>query len=308
MPYLKLKPFSFGRKEVNITGFTGRIVGSSKRSETHITHTSGTTYTNSVTGTVETTPGSTSSSTVVKQEFFLRDDQGSEVPYQLSGVDLPVHDGQTVTMISADTVNGKWHWYERLVVHDTGKWYSITDAGPSKLGLVRSRWSVTKRSLAIIIGGGFIVAPLTGYAGAPSVAVGGLGLLFFIWGLVYWPRGWMRYGRASSQFETHLNALCSEAFRSMHSAPITERPVEVVEREVLKIPCKFCGNLIDPIRDTKCPSCGANITLGEETRAVNSQAQGTTAAFPGSRFCSSCGAPVAADATFCPKCGGRLGN
>ena len=31
----------------------------------------------------------------------------------------------------------------------------------------------------------------------------------------------------------------------------------VVEREIVKIPCKYCGNLIDPVRDDRCPRCGA---------------------------------------------------
>ena len=31
----------------------------------------------------------------------------------------------------------------------------------------------------------------------------------------------------------------------------------VVEREIVKIPCKYCGNLIDPARDDRCPRCGA---------------------------------------------------
>ena len=31
----------------------------------------------------------------------------------------------------------------------------------------------------------------------------------------------------------------------------------IVEREVVKIPCKYCGNLIDPARDDRCPRCGA---------------------------------------------------
>jgi hypothetical protein len=35
----------------------------------------------------------------------------------------------------------------------------------------------------------------------------------------------------------------------------------VIQREVVKIPCKYCGMLVDPIRDAKCPSCGANLTL-----------------------------------------------
>jgi hypothetical protein len=37
----------------------------------------------------------------------------------------------------------------------------------------------------------------------------------------------------------------------------------VIEREVVKIPCKYCGMLVDPVRDSKCPSCGANLQIGK---------------------------------------------
>jgi len=37
----------------------------------------------------------------------------------------------------------------------------------------------------------------------------------------------------------------------------------IIEREVVKIPCKYCGMLVDPVRDAKCPSCGANLAIGK---------------------------------------------
>lgn len=35
----------------------------------------------------------------------------------------------------------------------------------------------------------------------------------------------------------------------------------VLTREVVKIPCKYCAMLVDPVRDAKCPSCGANLRI-----------------------------------------------
>jgi hypothetical protein len=35
----------------------------------------------------------------------------------------------------------------------------------------------------------------------------------------------------------------------------------IIEREVVKIPCRYCGMLVDPARDSKCPSCGSNLTM-----------------------------------------------
>ena len=34
---------------------------------------------------------------------------------------------------------------------------------------------------------------------------------------------------------------------------------KVVEREVLKVPCKYCHTLVDPIRNGTCPNCGGKI-------------------------------------------------
>ncbi|MGA1975008.1 MAG: hypothetical protein ABSG92_05170 [Conexivisphaerales archaeon] len=34
-------------------------------------------------------------------------------------------------------------------------------------------------------------------------------------------------------------------------------PNVVVKEEIVKIPCKFCGTLVDPARDRACPNCGA---------------------------------------------------
>ncbi|HZY94089.1 MAG TPA: hypothetical protein VFE98_04405 [Candidatus Bathyarchaeia archaeon] len=33
-----------------------------------------------------------------------------------------------------------------------------------------------------------------------------------------------------------------------------------IEREVLRIPCKYCRTLLDPIREKNCPNCGAVVT------------------------------------------------
>ena len=31
----------------------------------------------------------------------------------------------------------------------------------------------------------------------------------------------------------------------------------ILKEEIVKIPCKFCGTLVDPARDRACPNCGA---------------------------------------------------
>ena len=38
-----------------------------------------------------------------------------------------------------------------------------------------------------------------------------------------------------------------------------EEAKTIVTREVVKIPCKYCGALLDPVRDSACPTCGAPV-------------------------------------------------
>jgi hypothetical protein len=75
-------------KDVRFSAITGEIAGSSKRSETHVSGSGG-----------GQMPVSIASSVTVKQEFFIRSDDGSEIPYQLTNLDIPVRDGHRVSMI-----------------------------------------------------------------------------------------------------------------------------------------------------------------------------------------------------------------
>ncbi len=49
----------------------------------------------------------------------------------------------------------------------------------------------------------------------------------------------------------------SEDFSPPQQQTIVQREVQ---REVLKVPYKYCRTLIDPIREKRCPNCGAVVT------------------------------------------------
>ena len=42
-----------------------------------------------------------------------------------------------------------------------------------------------------------------------------------------------------------------------HTETIKEK--EVIQREIVKVPCKFCGNLNELATTRFCPSCGAAV-------------------------------------------------
>jgi hypothetical protein len=39
--------------------------------------------------------------------------------------------------------------------------------------------------------------------------------------------------------------------------PQREQPTVVLEKEVVRIPCRYCHTLVDAFRNSKCPNCGA---------------------------------------------------
>lgn len=50
--------------------------------------------------------------------------------------------------------------------------------------------------------------------------------------------------------------------RSGHDqAPTVVKETTVIQKEVLKVPCKYCGTLLDPVRDRYCPSCGSPVKM-----------------------------------------------
>ena len=44
---------------------------------------------------------------------------------------------------------------------------------------------------------------------------------------------------------------------SREESPVKEKVI--IEREVAKVQCKYCGTLVDPVRDNTCPKCGAKL-------------------------------------------------
>jgi len=42
--------------------------------------------------------------------------------------------------------------------------------------------------------------------------------------------------------------------------PQTPQPSVVIQREVVKTPCRYCGTLLDAFRVNKCPNCGAPLS------------------------------------------------
>ncbi len=120
------EPYIINGKHVRFAITSGEVMGSAKRSETHVYSTGGG-------GDIGPEGGRIDAPTIgsivtTKHEFWLQTEQGNEVPVQLSAVDIPLRRGQFVTMISTSSIdNGRWVWV-LLVNHNAGKYWKIRGA------------------------------------------------------------------------------------------------------------------------------------------------------------------------------------
>lgn len=126
--YLRNKSFELsrnkiisGRNRYNIYSITGIIAQASKTSTTHV-YTTGGGY-NSATNSYA--PTTTHATSTIHDQFFITDKDGKEYPIQLSGWDLPVRQGNTVTMIWAVKEGKKQGPYLMAINHTTDLKYTM---------------------------------------------------------------------------------------------------------------------------------------------------------------------------------------
>src|SRR5437867_1755183 len=171
-----MESFSAGGKQVQFWSITGKVASSSKRSDTYVSSSRGPSYGGGA-GALRI-----NSSTVVQQEFFLLADDGKEVAVQLTGHDIPVRDGNNITMIGGE-VSGKGGYWVRMINHDTGRSWDLANSEVyRKWGMV----SPLKRFLVLL--GLIILGPILFFTG------------FGLGGVVtnYNPYG---YGATSARFD-----------------------------------------------------------------------------------------------------------
>lgn len=119
--WLALSPFvpRGAKKKVKFWTITGEVISSAKRSDTYVSgSTSG--YNGQVYGDVN-------SNVVVAHEFWLRKPDGTEEEVQLHGHDIPLREGQKVTMLLARPDGRKRGFYVALINHTAGKYWLLED-------------------------------------------------------------------------------------------------------------------------------------------------------------------------------------
>lgn len=194
-----MKSFEHNGKRVEFSAVNGIVQGHHKRGDTIMEGSGGGGYNGN------TRSVSISSRVVVKQDFFVKEDSERETPVQLSGKDIPLADGQHVTMISGGTDKAK-RW-THLVNHSAQLYWTLDDAKGLVIawGVVRNPFLSFLIGVAIWIAIGYVISGLLGFVGA----------------VAFWIYAWVEVRRAAKALEPHLKVLGGEALHTSNTTVST---------------------------------------------------------------------------------------
>lgn len=167
-----MKPFIYGNKKIEFGYDTGEVVGYDTIVKTHVSGGGG-----------GNTNVSISSHNEVIQKFFLKDANNHEDPYTLTNMEIPLHDGQKITMIGGK-VDGKEGRLARIVIHNANRfWY----AEPGKQ--LAKNWGLIKERTLLYLAAGFVawlvIGSLSSVLFGVMSAFGLFGLAAFSAGLLW---------------------------------------------------------------------------------------------------------------------------
>jgi len=196
-----MKHFEHNGKKVEFSAVTGEVSGTHKLAETHVSSSGGGGYISQGSGFVSA-PKITSK-VVVKQEFFLKENGGKQMPVQLSGMDIPLMDGQKVTMISAG--QGRNSPWTHLVNHDAGLYWNLGNVNTYAIawGLVRKPLFSFLIGVAMWIAIGYVVNGWVGFVAA----------------VAFWVYEGMNLRNASKALNTHFDELGREMLTNGAASP-----------------------------------------------------------------------------------------
>lgn len=112
-----MKDFEWENRIIEFWTITGIVTKSEKRSETYV----------SGNFDKKSKDVNVTSDVVIKHEFWLKTPDGKEEEIQLSGYDIPLREGQEVSMLLAFPKGGEYSWYVALINHSAGKFWWTMD-------------------------------------------------------------------------------------------------------------------------------------------------------------------------------------
>ncbi len=119
-----MEPFNYRGKKFEAWSQSGTVLSTSKHSRTTISGHGGGGFVGP-NGTTVSAP-TLVSSTTTEQEIWIRRANGEETAIQLSGVDIPVREGQHVTFIAAKRLGAKDGFWVTLVNHSANRHWRLS--------------------------------------------------------------------------------------------------------------------------------------------------------------------------------------
>lgn len=139
--------FRYKNKEIEFWKITGNVIDHNKYSETHVFSSGGGGYVGPSGGHVSTPQ--INSTVVTNQELWINTDDGREVNVQFSDRDIPLREGQRVTLIGAKLKGKDTGYYSVLINHNANQHWFINDAGGLNKQL--KIYQISGRSLLVAI-------------------------------------------------------------------------------------------------------------------------------------------------------------
>jgi hypothetical protein len=128
-----MEPFEYRGMKLEVWTQGGTVLSTSKHSRTDVASYGGGGWVGQHGGSISAP--TIVSSTTTTQEIWIRRENGEETAIQLSGVDVPVREGQRVTVIAAKSPRAKDGFWVTLVNHSANRhWRLSTNVEASKAG------------------------------------------------------------------------------------------------------------------------------------------------------------------------------
>lgn len=198
-----MENFKHKNKEIEFWSVTGEILGQNKYSETHVSSSGGGGYVGKHGGHVSAPQ--VHSTTVTNHEFWIKKEDGSEKSVQLAGHDIPLREGQKITLISAGVKGKDSGYFSVLVNHNANKHWFINKADSLNKHLKIDQAS----GKSILIAGGlwWLVAEVTGSVETGAVIAGA----FVVYRLA---TKIPRIFKMTKALDKHLESLAQHAYQN----------------------------------------------------------------------------------------------
>lgn len=121
-----MESFKHKNKAVEFSKVTGEVLSQNKYSETRVSSSGGGGYIGKQGGHVQAPKIQTT--IIKKQEFWIKKADGTEESVKLTGYDIPLREGQFITLISATINDAKSTYYTALVNHSAKNHHVISNA------------------------------------------------------------------------------------------------------------------------------------------------------------------------------------